>query len=172
MNVLSNISRNNTRVIEEVTLNDNEKLVFTKANQKTETASVDTYKVWTVQTEHGSQTLPDYDLTTNWTNYPVDLHNSLKGTGTYIIQIQYFNMFYSAVFSYVEFDSKITSAESEEIPLHTCGSFRRQLADSIVNEGRIYARLIYNNATYPTLQLCSSVAENNAKLTIKFRKMI
>lgn len=170
MNVLNDYTRNSTEVIEGLRLNNDEQLVPKKSkNVMTEGAPIDLYIV------RQSTSIPDFNLSKTWTQYPIDLHSILNGSGTYIIQISYGAAVYSGIMTYID----STSADiDDEIPLHAGGTFFR--ADvTEQTEGRIYAKIKASSSStisdYPSLYLASSIAENNANAhisAIKFRKLI
>lgn len=175
MNVLETYTRNTTPMIEGLSLNNNEQLVpklaSTSYQNKTRGENtgdpIDLYKIWK------SSSIPDFSLATSWQRYPLDLHQILNGTGTYIIQIRYGSVLYSGIVSYVD----ETSADIEdEIYLHSAGSFNRPDVTE-GSEGRLYAKIALPSTQneYPQLYLASSVAESNANSkisSIKFRKLI
>ena len=170
MNTLNDYTRNTTQLIEGLRLNNDEQLVPKKAmNVHAEGTPIDLYIV------RQSNSIPDFNLSNTWTQYPLDLHSILNGTGTYIIQITYGSAIYSGIMTY--FDD--TSADiDEEIPLHAGGTFfRPDVAEQ--KEGRLYAKIKASESTeafpYPSLFLASSLAETNANAhisAIKFRKLI
>lgn len=172
MNVLNNYTRNSTEVIEGLRLNNNEQLVPKKSTMNVlnnEGTPIDLYIV------RQSTSIPDFNLSKTWAQYPIDLHSILNGSGTYIIQISYGAAVYSGIMTYID----STSADiDDEIPLHAGGTFFR--ADvTEQTEGRIYAKIKASSSStisdYPSLYLASSIAENNANAhisAIKFRKLI
>lgn len=170
MNTLNDYTRNTTELIEGLRLNNDEQLVPKKSkNVMTEGTPIDLYIV------RQSTSIPDFNLSKTWAQYPLDLHSILNGTGTYIIQITYGSAIYSGIMTY--FDD--TSADiDEEIPLHAGGTFFRPDVTE-QKEGRLYAKIKASESstisTYPSLFLASSLAETNANAhisAIKFRKLI
>jgi hypothetical protein len=80
MNTLNDYTRNTTELIEGLRLNNDEQLVPKKSkNIMTEGTPIDLYIV------RQSTSIPDFNLSKTWAQYPLDLHSILNGTGTYII---------------------------------------------------------------------------------------
>lgn len=110
-----------------------------------------------------SASLSNINLTTSWAD--VDNLNTrlTSGNGSYVIQITYASCIYTGTFSYIQ-----GGAVEDEIILHCSGTI-----DSVggVERGRLYAKIgATSGTTY--LKLASSQSENNAIISIKYRKLI
>ena len=178
MNVLNDYTRNDTKLIEGLRLNNNEQLVPVKSNliqSQNNTLTVQTGEPIDLYIVRQSDSIPDFSLSNAWTQYPLNLHTILNGTGTYIIQITYHSVVYSGIMTYVD---DTTADIDDEIPLHAGGKFYRSDVTE-QKEGRLYAKIKASESTetfpYPSLFLASSIAETNANAhisAIKFRKLI
>ena len=109
-----------------------------------------------------SASLSNINLTTSWTNVD-NLSTRLSENGSYVIQITYASCIYTGTFSYIQ-----GGTVEDEIILHCSGT-----VDSVggVERGRLYAKIgITSSTSY--LKLATSQSENNAIISIKYRKLI
>ena len=110
-----------------------------------------------------SSTLSNIDLISQWSNVE-DLTTRLgNNDGSYIIQITYGSRIYTGYFSYVSDSSGI----EEEILLHCSG----KVESSPLERGRLYAKIGLNGSKV-YLQLATTQDENNATVTIKYKKVL
>lgn len=108
-----------------------------------------------------SVSVSSINLTNNWANL-YDMSQLVDGS--YLIQTVYEGRMYTGYFSQI----KNGQNTDDEILLHMAGN-TETLADG--TRGRLYLKVkSVNNKPY--LQASAAVAENNAKLTIKFKKLI
>lgn len=110
-----------------------------------------------------SSTLSNIDLISQWSNVE-DLTTKLgNDDGSYIIQITYGSRIYTGYFSYVSDSSGV----EEEILLHCSG----KVESSPLERGRLYAKIGLNGSKV-YLQLATTQNENNATVTIKYKKVL
>lgn len=110
-----------------------------------------------------TSTLSNVDLISQWSNVE-DLTTKLgNNDGSYIIQITYGSRIYTGYFSYVSDSSGV----EEEILLHCSG----KVESSPLERGRLYAKIGLNGSKV-YLQLATTQNENNATVTIKYKKVL
>lgn len=102
------------------------------------------------------------NLTTSWSAID-NLKTRGLSDGSYLIQIIYSARTYTGVFSLVD-----GGTDEDEIILHMAGS---QETVGTQTRGRLYAK-IASTDSHSYLYLAVSQAENNASLTIKYKKLI
>lgn len=168
MNVLNDYTRVSTQLIENLTLdaNNDAELTIVRAGNSTDTQknplSVKLYNTY--------QPIAPTNWTFNadgaWTTY-CDLATTLKGSGTYLIQISYGAVIYCGYFA---FNPDSPSIE-DEIILHASGN----LTSDGQTRNRLYAKTSVSGGRY-VLQIATKdkdgTTNDNDSLTIKFRKLL
>lgn len=107
-----------------------------------------------------SATISSLSLTRNWTNADNLTTRLDTNDGSYLLQITYGSQLYTGVFSYI----KAGENTDDEIALHCSNATE-------ANRGRLYAK-IGSSGQALFLQVSATVDENNANLSIKYKKLL